>query len=366
MSSLIPCDSRRELCLAGPELPLEPIPFGLVGLNFGRSIVRHLKEGRAKDIFHLAAVCDLDREKVEDFSRRTGAKAVYSLEDLLREDRIRAIGLFTPPQGRAELVRKIIRSGRDVITTKPFETDPSAAREVLEEASRMGRTVHLNSPSPELSPDLALIERWRDEFGIGEPVACRADVWCSYREDADGSWYDDPGACPSAPVFRLGIYLINDLVRLFGPAKRVSVLESRLYTGRPTPDNAQIGILFENGALANVFASFCVEDGDHYRNSMTLNYSNGTIYRNAGPERVSTEEDGSELALVMAQRGKRKLVRRAVVPSGSGSYQWEAFARAIRGEQAPVPDVIDQVVAGLQILRAMQMSAECGLPVDIS
>ena len=48
---------------------------------------------------------------------------------------------------------------------------------------------------------------------------------------------------------------------------------------RPTADNAQIAIEFENGALANVFASFCVGDGRPWPDEVTLNYERGTIQR---------------------------------------------------------------------------------------
>lgn len=75
------------------------------------------------------------------------------------------------------------------------------------------------------------------------PLGARADIWASYREQADGTWYDDPQKCPVAPVFLLGIYLINDLIQLFGPVRDVQVLQSRLSTGRPTADNGQLSLL---------------------------------------------------------------------------------------------------------------------------
>jgi len=31
------------------------------------------------------------------------------------------------------------------------------------------------------------------------------------------------------------------------------------------------------GCLASVYASFCVEDGDHYTNGLVLNYERGTV-----------------------------------------------------------------------------------------
>lgn len=330
----------------------ERIPIGIVGLNFGRHIVETLVSKSASRLFHIAAVCDQDRPKADMYAEQTGARAYYDLDQLLVDASIPAIGLFTGPVGRAALIERCIHAGKHVLTTKPFEADPSAALAVLREARQLGRAVHLNSPSPELPGDVAQIRDWRQEFDLGHPVACRADVWCSYNESADGSWYDDPEKCPTAPIFRLGIYLINDLVRLFGPARQVQVLQSRLLTGRPTADNAQLGILFESGAIANIFASFCINDGDHYRNGLTLNFERGTVYRNVGPRWGGRDY---ELSLVMSGSAGREIVAETVVrkEDGTGTYQWEVFARACRGEHLHDAVTPEQLVDGLRVLQAM-------------
>lgn len=334
--------------------PSSVLPIGIVGLNFGRHIIDQLKKSPAADFFRLAAVCDMDEAKAASYADANQVKAYTSLDALLADDDIPVVGLFTGPVGRAALIRRIIRAGKDVITTKPFETDPDAALAVLREARQLGRVVHLNSPGPVPPPDIAQIKAWVSEFNLGAPVGARADVWASYREQADGTWYDDPQKCPVAPVFRLGIYLINDLVQLFGTVRQVNVLQSRLFTGRPTADNGQLNLLFENGALGNVFASFCVNDGDHYRNTLVLNYENGTIHRNAGPDRTSQR---SELALVMNRDGRREVVARAESAGGSGNYDWAAMAAAVRGE--PLPDAVtpEQIVAGLRVVEAMTKTA---------
>jgi predicted dehydrogenase len=336
------------------------VPIGVVGLNFGRHIVKdQLCSGRGAPFFKVAALCDVDEAKVAEQAASLGVKAYTSLEALIGDPGIPAIALYTGPNGRAGLLRKIIRAGKDVMTTKPFENDPEAALAVLKEARELGRTIHLNSPAPVLPPDLAQIREWQEEYQLGQPVACRADVWVRYHEKADGSWYDDPLKCPVAPVLRLGIYPINDLVALFGEAEAVQVLSSRIFTGRPTADNAQLGIRFKSGALACIYASFCVEDGDQYRNSLVLNFENGTIYRNAGPVRAEPLDEQSHLSLVIRKDGRRRLAAQASVPA-SGEYRWDVFHRAIRGETIAEPAPISDIVSGLKIIRAMSEAERNG------
>jgi len=336
------------------EAPDSRIPICVVGLNFGQYIIKNeLGTGSGAEFFRLAALCDIDEAKVNGLAASLGVRAYTSLDDVLLNPAIPAVGLYTGPSGRAELVRKIIRAGKDVMTTKPLETDPEAARAILTEAVELGRTVHLNSPAPILSPDIAQISQWQQHYNLGPLVACRADVWASYREEADGTWYDDPLRCPVAPIFRLGIYLINDLVALLGEAERVQVLASRLYTKRPTVDNAQLGIQFKSGALANIFASFCVGDGDQYRDSLVLNFEKGTIYRNAGPIRTEPFGDRSDLSLVMPSKETRRRVEAHVDTPASSAYRWDLFSRAIRGESLPGLVPISTAVNGLKIIRAM-------------
>jgi predicted dehydrogenase len=336
-----------------PSTNAERVKIAVVGLHFGRHIARNeLATGPGAPFFKLAALCDMDEPKLTEMTKEMGIKGYASLDALIADPEIPAIALYTGPNGRAKLLRKIIRAGKDVMTTKPFETDPKEALSVLTEARDLGRTIHLNSPAPVLPPDMALVRRWQEEYGLGAPVGCRADVWAHYREQADGSWYDDQEKCPVAPVFRLGIYAINDIVALLGEAEEVHVMESRLLTGRPTADNAQLGIRFKSGALASIYASFCVGDGDHYRNGLVLNFENGTVYRNAGPLRAEPLNEESEMRLVILKNGRRHLAAQASV-GASGAYRWDLFHQAIHGVTIPDLLPIATVVDGLKIIHAM-------------
>lgn len=349
-----------------PLTNLSKIPIAVVGLNFGRHIIdSQLLSGPGAPYFSLAGICDIDERRAAESSAAFNVKVYADLDEILADPAVPAVALYTGPFRRGDLLRKIIRAGKDVITTKPFELNPELAFSVMEEARQIGRVVHLNSPAPVCPMDIQQILDWQKSYDLGQPVGCRADVWARYQESADGTWLDDPEKCPVAPIFRLGIYLINDLIALFGPADEVQVFSSRLTTGRPTPDTAQLGIRFKNGGLANVFASFCVKDGDHYRDSLTLNFQNGTIYRNAGPIRsASADNSVSELSLVVAQGNERVLVEQKQV-NASGHYRWDLFYRAMRGEQLEGEISPEQVAGGLKVIRAMTEAAKTGQTVCI-
>lgn len=331
----------------------EPITLVVVGCRFGRRIAEDLSGGEHE--VRLAGVCDLDQDLAKAIAAQYHVPVYPDLASVLADDDVAAVGLFTGPAGRADLIASIVAAGKHVLTTKPFALDPAEAATALEAASSAGRVLHLNSPAPVVSADLRQIENWRAEFDLGAPVAARAETWANYRESADGSWYDDPLRCPVAPVLRLGVYLINDLVRIFGPAETVAVQANRLRTGRPTSDNAQLALTFANGALGTVFASFCVDDGHVYPDALVLNFERGTIRR-------STRRDPNKplhaprTELTLTRCGEEQA--RLTVPEISGRYEWDAFARAVRGATLPTPT--DVLLGGVAVLEAMARAERSG------
>jgi len=345
---------------------MEQIRFAVVGLNFGASIVKQLQ---GNSFVRVAAVCDLDPDKAREIASGCGCR-VASLEELLVDPEIDAVGLYTPPVGRSALIRKCIECGKAVMTTKPLERDPSAALEILKFARSRGVPVHLNAPSPLPCGELRKIDRWREEYALGRPVAVRWETYVHYREQPDGRWLDDPEKCPVAPIFRLGIYGIGELIHLMGRPEEVQVFSSRIFTGRPTPDNAELSIRFAGGALGSLFASFCINDGHSYPSAMTIHYENGTVKkRQYGPAFAvpKTRFDRVELELDCVCNGKC-IHETCTTPAEerSGAYQWRNFAEAVR-RGAPLPDEVspEDVALGIAVIDAMRRAEMSGRPEQV-
>lgn len=336
---------------------------GLVGLNFGKFILdRCLVDGEGSHYFDLTAVADLDFRRAEALSVEYGCKGYPSLDALLEDPTIEVVILMTGPNGRAELIRQIIQSGRDVVTTKPFETDPVAAESVLAEARDLGRFVFLNSPCASRSEDWKIIDRWREVHSLGRLVGAHFEAWHKSVEDRDGSWYDDPSECFVAPLLRLGIYGINDLVPLFGQPESIQVLESRIFTGRPTSDLSRVQMKFPDGSLVQMLNGFAMQPW-RSEDSMILYFENGTLYRNP-PLWVSNYPSGLTylcLATPDCRDGVPKEVVRLPNQACSRAYQWEVFHKAISTRQRPPDETPDAVIVeGIQLLASIKAAAQAG------
>ena len=251
------------------------------------------------------------------------------------------------------------------MTTKPFELDPDAALTVLHEARGAGVVVHLNSPGPLPARDTAKITEWRETYALGEPIAARWETYGRYHETADGSWMDSPDKCPVAPVFRLGIYGINEVIGLLGTVESVHVTTSRMFTGRPTPDNAELTLQFANGAIGSVFASLCVGDGLPYPAGLVLHFENGTIVKRQvkdGSARRNADFRAVELKLECVHRDTF-VEERYEFPAEyrSGAYQWANFHAAVR-RGGPLADETapETVAAGIAVIAAMARAEKTG------
>jgi predicted dehydrogenase len=327
------------------------LKIGIIGCRFGAHLARELAADPEAP-FKIKTVCDMDFKRASTLAEELGVKAEEDYRKLLKDNDLDAIGLYVGPAGRANFIHEIINAGKDVMTTKPFETDVVKAQWILREARKLGRVIHLNSPGPKISRDLLAIQDWANTYKLGRPCYFLGSMHADYHEQADGGWYDDPTRCPCPPIFRLGIYLINDLQTLWGKATALRLLETRLRTGRPTSDNAVLSMEFSNGVTGAVAASFCVHDGDWYRNSLQLSYEKGTIYKNFGPNRELSDK-GCELQLIQEINGHRELIQEIQIPGDTHHYDWQSFAQAIIDHEPASQEYETRIVNGIKLVEML-------------
>ncbi len=347
---------------------MKKLRVGIVGLNFGRQIIEdQILEGPGEPYFELAAVCRRNREKCDEASAKYGVKAYYDIGDLLCDESIPVIIDMTGPIGRGERITRMVEAGKHVMTTKPFELDSGEAEKTLKRARELGRVVHLNSPCASYSDDLRQIKAWCEKYELGRIIAARHDCWYKSVEKADGGWYDDPEQCPVAPIFRLGIYGVNDLLQLMGEPESVQVTHSRIFTRRPTPDIAMMTLKFKNGCIAETLDGWCLQP-PRGADSLTLYYEGGTIYRNpviVGG--IGFENGATKLCVVPAANDNGEPAETVSFHHQqlSHAYQWDVFYKAIRGEpiENETPDSV--IVNGIKVVEAMKRAQSSGRTEEV-
>ena len=337
---------------AAAGLPVtRKIGMGIVGLNFGAAILKEVSAGHPQsEMFHVVGITDLEKEKAARIAVLHGCRQFEDFDRMLESPEIEVVGIFTPPEKRASLISRAILAGKHVMTTKPFEASFDEAAVVLDLARRNRRVVHLNSPGPEIPPDIAWLLRQREALDLGLPVQCHCSVWASYSERPDGTWYDDLQACPVAPILRLGVYLINDLIDLFGNPETLEVVSSRVRTGRPTADNAIATMGFSGGMLASVAGSFCMDAEAPYQCNIEILCERGTLRRE---KFGSAGEEKARLSARVCVSSSPDIVLTETVEDPSGSYQWARLWQAVMRGGGNTPAYDQRILAGVNMIEAL-------------
>lgn len=345
-----------------------PLSIAIVGLGFGLSFMREVVAGPDARYLKVVAVVDPDDARRAAGAAAFGCAGYRDVDELNAADdapRVEAVTLFTGPNGRAALIRRLMDAGLHVMTTKPFEIDPDAALAVLHEARARGRVVHLNSPATVEGDDIAQVKVWQRDHGLGRAVFVQSDCWYRSVQDADGTWYDDPKRCPVAPIFRLGVYGINDTLALLERPVSVQVLATRMLTGRPTPDIAQLSIAFACGAVSCQRATWCAGPTRNVLEAEFV-FEHGVVRRTYNhPDH--NQADGVTLTLQRVDAAGEIHTDAADVPlaRSNSSYRWDLFHHAVRGGTVESQVPPERVAAGLRVIAAMTRAHDTGQTVQL-
>lgn len=119
--------------------------IGVLGLGEGRSVISAVQ---SSGLWELGAICDLNeqlcRERAEEF-HLSGYCTDY--QEMLRDESIDVIGIYTPDQLHAQHIIMALEAGKHVVCTKPLMVDLTMAKELLEAQRRSGKQVFIGQSS---------------------------------------------------------------------------------------------------------------------------------------------------------------------------------------------------------------------------
>ena len=224
------------------------IGIGLIGCGIWGEV--HTRTYASSPLARFVAVCDLEKDRAEQFAQKYSAELSYTdFNDLLANPDIEAVAIATPDFSHANIVLAAIEAGKHVLVEKPMATTIGECEQII--AARDANGVKLmvdfhnrwNIPfihvrrmveSDELGDLLMMNIRLNDTIFVPTKLI---------------SW-----AAKSSPLYFLGSHVV-DLVRWLSGAevKRVfsvcrSVVLRKL--GIDTPDFYQTILELSNGGTA--------------------------------------------------------------------------------------------------------------------
>ncbi|MBQ4354315.1 MAG: Gfo/Idh/MocA family oxidoreductase, partial [Clostridia bacterium] len=141
----------------------EKIRIALIGCGrFCQSFVPLFK---AHPFVEEVYVCDIRRERAEEYAVRFDVKIIDSFEEALCSDHINAIGIFTPRTQHGKMVIQALRHGKNVYSAVPCAVDVADIFEIEK-----------------------LVRETRLTYSMGETGYYRAPAVFCRREFAKGSF----------------------------------------------------------------------------------------------------------------------------------------------------------------------------------
>ncbi|MCA9399614.1 MAG: NAD-dependent epimerase/dehydratase family protein, partial [Candidatus Omnitrophica bacterium] len=185
---------HRALDLRKARLPLSlqrPMNVALVGC--GVIAKTHLDILKKIGNVHIVALCDTNIEAARDLAKQYGSASAYdSVDEMLDKQKIDAVHILTPPQGRKEIVQKVAEKGCHILLEKPMALNADDAREMIAIADKNKVQIclgHNHLFDPPMLKARQLIARG----AVGKIV--HAESWYGFNLGANlSSRYMTPGA----------------------------------------------------------------------------------------------------------------------------------------------------------------------------
>lgn len=135
---------ERFATLTSLSFPADYRPgIGIIGCG---SVVRanHLPAYRAHGL-RIVGAYDISPEATMGVEEAFGVEQVFaSVDELLDHPEIEVVDIATGPGPRTQLITQAIKAGKHVLSQKPLAPDLGSARQIVEEAGRMGIKVTVN------------------------------------------------------------------------------------------------------------------------------------------------------------------------------------------------------------------------------
>ena len=243
--------------------------------------------------------------------------ALTDLDQILARDDVAALLLVLPIHVQPEILKRVLASGKHVISEKPVAPDCAVARELI--ALRREDQVWMVAENQVHKPCYAQAAVMLKDGVIGRPLVAS---WLSHIRMAEGdrnyatAWRRS-GVYKGGYVLDVGVHHVAVLRLLLGEVSGVQSTLRHFREDLAPPDTALINLEFESGAIAH--QSFCFSETVAWTSGLIIQGETGRM--TVLPEQIKIQSNTSE--------------RLVTVDYSFGiAEELAVFANAVRGKGA--------------------------------
>ncbi len=159
--------------------------FAIIGC--GRIASRHAENIAA--LGRLQAVCDIDLERANTFASQYNAKAYYSIDDLLKNEKeIDIVSVCSPNGYHAEHSIKSLQAGKHVLCEKPLCISSVAANQMVETAHFFRKKLFVVKQNRYNDP-VQIVKRLLENQSLGRIYSFQVNCfWNRPQQYYTGEW----------------------------------------------------------------------------------------------------------------------------------------------------------------------------------
>ena len=245
---------------------------GLIGT--GRISDIYLKNCAGFDGVDIVACGSLNMEESRAKAQTFLVAQVKTPDEIIADPEIDAILNLTIPAAHADVSMAALNAGKHVYSEKPFVTNLTDGRRILDLAATKGLTVG-NAPDTFLGGRWQTLRKAIDQGLIGEPTGVAAFVPTHgvERHHPNPDFYYAEGG---GPLLDLGPYYLAAMVFCLGPIARVGGMARKTFPERMIENGPRHGemmpvevdthclslIEFESGVIGQMLVSFDVWESE--------------------------------------------------------------------------------------------------------
>lgn len=192
--------------------------FGLIGC--GRIAQRHAehisKQGQ------LVAVCDIEKNKVDDLAAKFGAKAYYDLGDLLQANTsgIDVISICSPNGLHADHAIQALRAGYHVLCEKPMAISVNDCGEMIKAAEQANKRLFAIKQN-RFNPPIVAVKNAIDEGRLGKLYSIQLSCFWNRNPDYYANSWKGTKHLDGGTLYTQFSHFIDLLYWMIGDVKKV-------------------------------------------------------------------------------------------------------------------------------------------------
>jgi predicted dehydrogenase len=321
------------------------IDAAIVGLGrWGRTLVEAV-QGKSERLRFTHAV-SRNPEAVRDYAARLRLHVVGDLEAALADPATGAVVLATPHSLHRAQIEAAAAAGKAVFCEKPLALTRAEAARAVAACERAGVAIGVGHDK-RWFPAMQELARIVASGSLGRILHVEANFSNEVSAPVQPAWRYNEEEAPAAGLTATGIHVLDALVRMVGPLRRVSAVELR-HKPPPDPHDSIAALLeFESG-VSGTLASI---------RSTPMFWRVHVFGRDGSAEALGR----SELVLRRSREVPQRLTFDEI---DSVRANLEAFADAAAGV-APYPIPPAQLVDTVAAFEAIVTAARSGTAVSL-